>query len=137
MKIKKFDEKQAEKIENAKQSLKVIDEIASIGSVSPDIKKQSVEINEVLEDPYVSTKNDVKNIVETVAQIKEVGLNPEDPTVEKWAKKELGINGKELNSILKNNETPEEVKKEVLEKMEAPDELIESVNLELNANKGK
>lgn len=137
MKIKKFNDKKQEKIKNAKETLKVIDQIASSGMLPPSIEEKSKKMEKVLEDPYTSTKKDVDNLVTTIAQIKETGLSPQDPTVENWTKKELGINGEDLNTIFENNDTPEEVKKEILEKMEAPEELVNKVEEEINVKKEK
>ena len=71
------------------------------------------------------------------AEIKKIGLEPDNPIVENWAMKDLGIGSLELEKILSSNSTPEEVKKEILKKMDAPKELIENAIKEKSKTKMK
>lgn len=130
MDFKKFDEQQKQQIKVAKKGLEIIEEVKKLEEKSPlkdssemkDINKKKEQLETILENPEEAVKKRIENLAYTVAQIKEVGLNSSDPVVMKWAEQELGANATELDQILNYNSTPEEVRREVLERMHAPKE---------------
>lgn len=124
MSIKSYEETKNEVVTSAKETIKTIEEIETLGGITNEIKKQEQAAVEVLENPESAAIAKVDDLASTVADIKEIGINPSESIVEKWAKKELGINSLELSSILDANETPEAVRKDVLKKMEAPKSLL-------------
>lgn len=135
MEVKKFVEIKQEKIEAAKDTLDIIEQVDYTSSLTIEMKEQ--EAKEVLDDPTEYTKKEVEIIADMAAEIKEVGLEPDNPIVEDWAKQELGIASSDLKEILEGNSTPEEVKQDVLKKMEAPKELIKKAKKEKNKTKMK
>lgn len=137
MEVKKFVEIKQEKIEAAKDTLDIIEQIDYTSSLTIEMKEQKKEAKEVLDNPTEYTKKEVEIIADMAAGIKEVGLEPDNPIVKEWAKKELGIASSDLEEILETNSTPEEVKQDVLKKMEAPKELIKKAKKEKNKTKMK
>lgn len=137
MEVKKFVEIKQEKIEAAKDTLDIIEQIDYTSSLTIEMKEQKKEAKEVLDNPTEYTKKEVEIIADMAAGIKEVGLEPDNPVVEDWAKQELGIASSDLEEILETNSTPEEVKQDVLKKMEAPKELIKKAKKEKNKTKMK
>ena len=137
MEVKKFVEIKQEKIEAAKDTLDIIEQIDYTSSLTIEMKEQKKEAKEVLDNPTEYTKKEVEIIANMAAGIKEVGLEPDNPVVEDWAKKELGIDSSSLEEILETNSTPEEVKQDILKKMEAPKELIKKAKKEKNKTKMK
>lgn len=137
MEVKKFVEIKQEKIEAAKDTLDIIEQVDYTSSLTIEMKEQKKEAKKVLDNPTEYTKKEVEIIADMAAGIKEVGLEPDNPVVEDWAKKELGIDSSSLEEILETNSTPEEVKQDVLKKMEAPKELIKKAKKEKNKTKMK
>lgn len=137
MEVKKFKEIKKEKIESAKETLNIIEQVSCLGSLTTKMKEQKQEAKEILENPTEFAKKEVELISDMAAEIKKIGLEPDNPIVENWAKKDLGIGSPELEKILESNSTPKEVKKEILKKMEAPKELIENAIKEKNKTKMK
>lgn len=137
MEVKKFVEIKQEKIEAAKDTLDIIEQVDYTSSLTIEMKEQKKEAKEVLDNPTEYTKKEVEIIADMAAGIKEVGLEPDNPVVEDWAKQELGIASSDLEEILETNSTPEEVKQDVLKKMEAPKELIKKAKKEKNKTKMK
>lgn len=129
MTIKTFEDKKREKEEEARDILNKLDD-------EDIVLKEANKLKNVLKNSYEVTKKEVVAIALTAAEIKEVGLEPEHPIVEEWTKKELGIGSDEFGEILNNVETAEEVKRNILEKMEAPNEIIKEV-IESKDNKVK
>lgn len=137
MEVKKFIEIKQEKIEAAKDTLDIIEQVDYTSSLTIEMKEQKKEAKEVLDNPTEYTKKEVEIIADMAAGIKEVGLEPDNPIVKYWAKQELGIASSDLEEILETNSTPEEVKQDVLKKMEAPKELIKKAKKEKNKTKMK
>lgn len=136
MEIKKYKDTKKEQVESAEVGLNIIEEVKEIEyedelmgiASSKNIMEKQEEFKSILEDPDEAAKQKVVDIAFTVAQIKEVGLNPNDPVVSNWVEQELGVNSNEFSEILNNSDTPEEVHKDVLELMEAPKEIIEEAD---------
>ena len=137
MEVKKFVEIKQEKIEAAKDTLDIIEQVDYTSSLTIKMKEQKKEAKKVLDNPTEYTKKEVEIIADMDAGIKEVGLEPDNPIVKDWAKQELGIASSDLEEILETNSTPEEVKQDVLKKMEAPKELIKKAKKEKNKTKMK
>ena len=129
--IKTFEYKKRENLEEAREILNKME--------SEDIVlKEAEKLKEILENPYETTKNEVVSIALIAAEIKETGLEADHPIVKEWTEKELGIGTDEFSEILDNVETPEEVKLDILEKMEAPKDVIkEAIKSDKNKTKTK
>lgn len=139
MEIKKFDEIKEEKVEQAATTLELIEQVKE-NSVKPndlDIKEQEKILSNVLENPEEAVKEQVSALASTAAQIKEVGLPPDNPVVSNWLEQELGINSTEFTEILNDNDTPQDVEKDILKRMEAPKDLIDNVTKSNSNNKSK
>lgn len=140
MEIKKFDEIKEETIEQATTTLELIEQAKEINAVRPndlDIKEQEQKLFNVLENPEEAVKEQVSTLASTAAQIKEVGLPPDNPAVSDWLEQELGINSTEFTKILNDNSTPQDVEKDILKRMEAPKDLIDNVAKSNSNNKSK
>lgn len=137
MEVKKFKEIEKEKIESAKETLNIIERVSCLGGLTTKMKEQKQEAKKILENPTEFAKKEVELISDMAAEIKKIGLEPDNPIVENWAKKDLGIGSPELEKILESNSTPKEVKKEILKKMEAPKDLIKNVEEEKSKIKMK
>ena len=140
MEIKKFDEIKEEKVEKAANALELIEQAKEINAVKPsdsNIRKQEIILSNVIENPDDAVKEQVSTLASTAAQIKEVGLPPENPVVSDWLEQELGINSTEFKKILKSNDTPQEVEIDILERMEAPQDLIDNAAKSTDNNKEK
>lgn len=139
MEIKKFDEIKEEKVEQAATTLELIEQVKE-NSIKPndlDIKEQEKILSNVLENPEEAVKEQVSALASTAAQIKEVGLPPDNPVVSNWLEQELGINSTEFTEILNDNDTPQDVEKDILKRMEAPKDLIDNVTKSNSNNKSK
>lgn len=120
MTIESFDDKKQANIETAKEVMEKLD--------SDDITlDEAKHLKRIVSNPYEATKKEVSAIASTVAEIKETGMSPEEKVVSTWVKKELGITPDEFGTILNNADTPEEAKISILEKMDAPKEMIQEV----------
>lgn len=140
MEIKKFDEIKEEKVEKAANALELIEQAKEINAVKPNdsnIREQEIILSNVIENPDDAVKEQVFALASTAAQIKEVGLPPENPVVSDWLEQELGINSTEFKKILKSNDTPQEVEIDILERMEAPQDLIDNAAKSTDNNKEK
>ena len=140
MEIKKFDEIKEETVEQATTTLELIEQAKEINAVRPndlDIKEQEKILFNVLENPEEAVKEQVSTLASTAAQIKEVGLPPDNPAVSDWLEQELGINSIEFTEILNDNSTPQDVEKDILKRMEAPKDLIDNVTKSNGNNKSK
>lgn len=140
MEIKKFDEIKEETVEQATTTLELIEQAKEINAVRPndlDIKEQEQILFNVLENPEEAVKEQVSTLASTAAQIKEVGLPPDNPAVSDWLEQELGINSIEFTEILNDNSTPQDVEKDILKRMEAPKDLIDNVTKSNGNNKSK
>lgn len=133
--IKNYNMKKEEQIQIAEDGLKIIEEVSKEDSRNlpmfddnnnlKSIKEKKEEFEFILENPEQAAKQKILEAANTVAQIKEVGLDSENPAVANWAEQELGLNSNELGKILKQGKTPKEVQNNVLELMDAPRELLE------------
>ena len=124
MSIKTFEKKKQAKIDFAKKLIENFGE-EEIGA------KELKALKKIVKNSYEITAKEVNGIAMAVAEIKEVGLSPNNPVVATWAKKELGISCSELSEIIENVDTPEEAKLSILEKMDAPKEMIKKAKKDI------
>lgn len=130
MDIKTYNQRKKEITTTARE---VLNELAEEQLEFPN---EEEKFKEVLEDPDSCVVEKVRLIAETVAGIKEVGLEANHPSVSKWVEKELGVTPVEFNDFLNESRTPEEAKENILKEMEAPGEVIdEVVNQEIKKHK--
>lgn len=145
MEIKKYKEQKQEQIKVAEEGLAIIKEMRKIEKQVPimdsenieDITKTERDLSIILQDPEEAANQKVVNIASMVSQIKELDMDPKDPIVSNWAEKELGINEKELQQLLNGNDTPQEVEQSILELMEVPERVMDSVKENTKAQKKK
>lgn len=136
MAIKKYQDQKEEQIKRAKDGLEIIKEIKQIEEKVPILDHENItdfsntekELSMILEDPEEAARKKAMTIASMASQIKEVGLDPNDPVVSNWAEQELGIQGQDFQNLLNQNNTKEEVEKEVLELMEVPNHVVDQVS---------
>ena len=121
MDIKTYNQRKKEITTTARE---VLNELAE---EELELPNEEEKFRNVLEDPDSCVTEKVKMIAETVAGIKEVGLEANHPSVSKWVEKELGVTPVEFNDFLNESRTPEEAKENILKEMEAPGEVIDEV----------
>lgn len=134
MEIKGYHEQKKEQVQVAKTGLGVIKAVRDDNLPNPlisaddlqTINKREEKFQRILENPKQAADQKALEISNMVAQIKEVGLSPQNPAVVNWAEQELGVSANEFGKLLRNSETPQEAQNNVLELMEAPKELIDT-----------
>lgn len=121
MDIKTFRERKKEARESATIALEQLKEEGM------ELPSELSILEDILNSPHDYVKENVKDIANTVANIKDVGLGAHEPAVTNWVEKELEVTPREFDEFLKRNETGEEAKISILEEMDVPESIIEEV----------
>lgn len=129
MEIKTFEERKKEARESASLGLE------QLKKEGVELPNESSKLEDILDHTHDYVENNVRNIANTVASIKDVGLGAHEPVVTDWVEKELEVTPQEFDEFLKSTETGEEAKIGILEEMDVPKAIIEDVKNEAGPSK--
>lgn len=131
MEIKTFEERKKEVKKSASFGLEQLKEEGI------ELPNESSKLEDILDHTHDYVENSVKEIANTVASIKDVGLGAHEPVVTDWVAKELEVTPQEFDQFLKSTETGEEAKISILKEMDVPKAIIEEVKNEVGPSKKK